>query len=87
MTEFRSVCYGFLAKGSALKCFSQEHNGVMRIDFKPRPYRSRLLSIRRSHPPVTLPTFYNKYAFKDTVFHLYEVNVLFSPNFKLVLVN
>ena len=55
----------------------------MRVDVEPRPYRSCLLSIRRSHPPVTLPTFYNKYAFKDTVFHLYEVNVLFSPNFKI----
>ena len=37
MTKFGIACQECQAKKSAIKCFSQEHNRMEQVSFKPRP--------------------------------------------------
>ena len=37
MTEFGIACQDCQAKESAVKCLSQEHNRIVRVDFELRP--------------------------------------------------
>ena len=55
MTKFKITCHDRQARESAVKCFSQKHNRIVRVGFEPRPFRSQSWRFNHSTTLLTMP--------------------------------